>query len=92
MEAQCTVGILDGSARHLKTYSKKCGIESLMVLDPIMRETLHWRTGTSIVNIDATICLHHKYVFLKRYPMLQKKCCDPFSSHTAGQRRKYLEK
>ena len=40
-----------------------------------------WRSGLSLINDDADVCLHHEYVLLKRYEFMQKRYCEPFQSH-----------
>ena len=37
-----------------------------------------------------TICLHHKYIYLKRYSTIHKTCCDPFNSHNEKKKEKVL--
>lgn len=89
MDSQCTVGDMVGCKCHLTTYSKRVGTETLESLDQDTRETLMWRTGLTILNINATVCFHHKYVFLKRYQLQQKACCNPFNLHSSTKKGKH---
>ena len=61
----CLVGTLTGTKCHLQTYSKNVGNKFISDLPPDTRETLMWRTGVTILNLNPTICFHHKYVYLK---------------------------
>ena len=82
MEAEeCYVGILTGTECHLRTYSKIVGIESMLDLPPETREVLMWRTGITLLNVDPSICFHHKYVHLNRFSSQQRFCCDPYKIH-----------
>ena len=81
MSFQCTVGTYYGGSCHLTTYCKKTGSIELDSLDYESKEIILWRSGLSMLNINASICLHHQYVLLKRFPMQQKSCCNPFKIH-----------
>ena len=69
MEIPCTVDTMCESECHLTAYSKTVGADSLLEMEQDSREILNWRTGATIMNNNATIWFHHKYVFLKRYPL-----------------------
>ena len=90
MERQCTVGNISETKCHLTTYSKTVGTNTFMELEPETREILMWRTGITILNANATICYHHKYVFHKRYPMQQKKCCNPFGLDSSTKKGQFI--
>ena len=77
----CSVGNLTGTECHLKTYKTTIGMELLSELPSDERETLMWRTGLTILNLDPTICFHHKYVFTECFNNQQKSCCDIFNIH-----------
>ena len=81
LSKNCLVGTLTGTKCHLQTYSKSVGNEFISDLPPDTRETLMWKTGVTILNLNPTICFHYKYVYLKRFAAQQKLCCDPFSIH-----------
>ena len=81
MENLCTFGTMCERENHLTTYSKTVGIDSLLEMEPDSREILMWTTRVTIINNNAKVCFHHKYVFLKQYPLQQKKFCNPFSFH-----------
>ena len=60
---------------------RSVGNEFISDLPPDTRETLIWRIDVTILNLNPTICFHHKYVYLKQFAVQQKSCCDPFSIH-----------
>ena len=66
-------------AIYKQSYSKKIYIISINSLQQYEREVVKWRT--SIETSNATLCLHHKKVFLKRFAASKINCCDPFSHH-----------
>ena len=35
----------------------------------------------SYIDADFTICMHHEQLFLHKYGLNQKKCCDPMKKH-----------
>ena len=88
MEAQCTVSVMLQSQCHLKTYSKALGIHEIVDLDPETREIVMWRANLTMLNLNATVCLHHKYLLLNRYPMQQRACCNPFKLHLSVKKGK----
>lgn len=83
---QCSIGILQGSECHLKTYTTLYQIEPFEDLSSDVREILMWRTGLTLINYKATTCLHHKHVYLKRYVQKQSRCCNPFNIHSKARR------
>lgn len=66
MASQCIVGKVIETPCHLTTYVKRTEEVLLQNLDPKIREVIMWRSGLSLINMNATICLHHKYVMWKR--------------------------
>ena len=86
MEPICTVGYITGSACHQNTYVIGTNVSELSGLEMATREIILWRSGLSILNINATICSHHKYIVYKRFPMQEKRCCNPFSLHKSTRR------
>ena len=81
MEGQCTVGIRSESKCNLKTYSGIVGVQSVFEIEPDIRETMLWKSGLTILNINATVCWHHKYILLNHDATQQKICCNPFGLH-----------
>ena len=81
MEAQYSVGIRSESKCNLKTYSKTVGVESVFEIEADTREILLWRSGLTILNVNATVCCCHKYILLNHYATQQKTCCNPFGLH-----------
>ena len=53
---KCSVGLLDESKCHLTTYSKTIGIEYIKNYANDERDVFMWRTGLSMLNIEATTC------------------------------------
>ena len=52
----CLVDTLTETTCHLQTYSKRVGNKFISDLPPDTRETLMWRTGVTIPNLNLTIC------------------------------------
>ena len=73
MENLCIAGTMCERECHLTTYSKTAGIDLLLEMEPDSREILMWETGVTITNNNATVCFHHKYVFIKQYPLQQQQ-------------------
>ena len=74
----CSVGKKMGDPCHKLTFSRKVGSKRLDSIDCDVRELIFWRSGLSLINKDADICLHHKQLLIKRYSLAQKTCCNPF--------------
>ena len=70
-----------GDPCHKLTFSRKVGSKRLDSIDCDVRELIFWRSGLSLINKDADICLHHEQLLIKRYSLAQKTCCNPFQIH-----------
>ncbi|XP_065067443.1 ARL14 effector protein-like [Rhopilema esculentum] len=77
----CSVGKKMGDPCHKLTFSRKVGSKRLDSIDCDVRELIFWRSGLSLINKDADICLHHEQLLIKRYSLAQKTCCNPFQIH-----------
>ena len=77
---KCSYDMMNDEDCHKLTYVSISAKSFVRDFDPVQREVLIWRSGLSLINADA-VCLHHEYVLLKRYALMQKRCCDPFQSH-----------
>ena len=55
----CLVDTLTGTKCHLQTYSKHVGNKFISDLPSDTKETLIWRIGVTIPNLNLTICFHH---------------------------------
>ena len=75
---KCSYGMMNDEECHKLTYVSISGKSFTWDFDPVQQEVLMWRSGFSLINADADVCLHHEYVLLKRYELMQKRCCDPF--------------
>lgn len=75
---KCSYGMMNDEECHKLTYASISGKSFIRDFDPVQREVLMWRSGFSLINADADVCLHHEHVLLKRYELMQKRCCDPF--------------
>ncbi len=78
---QCSVGVLLGDACHKLTFCRKTGFHKLDSFPTEDREVIMWRSGLTILNIDANICYHHEQLMNKRYNLSHKTCSDPFKIH-----------
>ena len=75
---------------HKQSYVKNKDIKQVSSLKDVERELLIWRSGIEM-DENTTICLHHEFIILKRYPAIQTTCCDPFNSHNMKRRKgKYI--
>ena len=77
----CTVGEYLGDSCHQLKFCRKVGLKKLDSFDVDAREVIMWRTGVSILNVDADICFHHEKVVTQRFLLYQKNCCNPFKAH-----------
>ena len=79
---KCTFVKLNSTC-HLQHYAKKCCLLQVKNLTPEEQRLLLIRSSISDINTDeATICLHHKAVYLTHFNYLQRnKCCNPFDLH-----------
>ena len=85
----CSVGKISGNGKcHQTTYVKIPGDEMLASLPPETREVIMWWSNLTMLNVNATICFHHKYVLLKRFPLQQRICCNPFDLHASNKKGK----
>ena len=62
---RCDIGIKFDQPCHKQSYCKKMDIISINSLQQYERAVVKWRTGIETSN--ATLCLHPKEVFLKRF-------------------------
>ena len=75
----CSIGKnSEDSKCHKTSFVKDCKLENIEEFDDESVILLELRTG---LNNLTTICLHHEYVYLKKFTGSQRKCCDPFSRH-----------
>ena len=76
----CTIGLRLMKPCHLKTWTRKTGIESIGGFNPEEMRLLEWRTNLKL-ELDGTVCLHHKNDYLDKFSDKFSKCCDPFKKH-----------
>ena len=77
----CSVGLYLNSECHKLTYSRSTGIKNLDSYENNELQLIYWRSGLSMLNINATICHHHEQTVLKKFSFLQKNCFNPFKTH-----------
>ena len=78
---KCSYDMMNDEECHKLTYVSIAVKSFIRDFDPVQQEVLMWHSGLSLINADADVCLHHKYLLLKRYEFMQKRCCNPFQSH-----------
>ena len=78
---KCSYGLISGDECHKKTYSKECKLKLINEFDSEQRELIYWRSGLSVINLNAKVCSHHEYWLLNQFEIQKKKCCDPFQNH-----------
>ena len=75
----CSIGeYLEDSKYHKYSYVAECKLKNIEEFDDESIELLELRTG--LKNLSS-ICLHHEYVYLKKFSSNQRKCCDPLLAH-----------
>ena len=82
----CSIGITNKEICNKQTYVKSHDIKKVSSLNDVEKDLIISRSGLQF-DENATVCLHHEYVYLKRYSTIHITCCDPFNSHK-GKRRK----
>ncbi|XP_065647864.1 ARL14 effector protein-like [Hydra vulgaris] len=83
---RCSIGIIKKEICNKQTYVKSHDIKKVSSLNDVEKDLKISRSGIHF-DENATVCLHHEYVYLKRYSTIHITCCDPFNSHN-GKRRK----
>jgi len=72
----------ESSQCHKLSYSRLCGLDNFIDLSDVERELAILRSGIKIENqTSATICFHHKKVFLDRFESQHTTCFDPLQRH-----------
>ena len=77
----CSVGLYMNSECNKLPYSRIVGVKYLESFERDELELIFWRSGLTILNINATICHHHEQTVLRRFSSMQKTCFDPFKAH-----------
>lgn len=75
---RCCVGKKLDNPCYLLSYCSETGTYNFKDLDTDQQELLALRTGLEDI---SHICIHHLKVYIDKYTLYQKKCCDPFSGH-----------
>ena len=70
----CSVGLYMNSECNKLPYSRIVGVKYLESFERDELELIFWRSGLTILNINATICHHHKQTVLRRFLSMQKTC------------------
>ena len=83
---RCSIGLINNEVCHKQTYVKSNDIKKISNLNDVEKDLIISRSGIEM-DENATVCLHHEYVYLKRYSIIHITCCNPFNSHN-GKRRK----
>ena len=84
---KCTIGIKFNQVCHKQSYCKEVKTIFIENLSPVDNELVRWRTG--INDVSATVCFHHREVYLQRCSATQSKCCDPTKHHVnSGKKRR----
>lgn len=89
----CCIGIhlCKDNECHSKSFIRKCGLTKRSDIPETDHELILRRTSFTIPDSTTTLCLHHEKVFLGKYYLLQKVCCEPFSLHPESSKRKSLQ-
>ena len=73
-------------------FVKIPGDEMLASLPPETREVIMCQSNLTILNVNAAVCFHHKYVLLKRFHLQQRICCNPFDLLFSSKNGQILKK
>ena len=77
--SKCSVGTAKEENCHKLSYVKTIGLTNFNHLDDKEKKIINKRS--EIKELISTICDHHKYLLMVKYPQYQYKCCDPFNAH-----------
>ena len=77
----CSVGLYMNSECSKLTYSRTVEVKYLESFERNEVELTFWRSGLTILNINATICHHHEQTVLRRFSSMQKTCFNPSKAH-----------
>ena len=77
----CSVGLYMNSECSKLTYSRTVEVKYLESFERNEVELTFWRSGLTILNINATICHHHEQTVLRRFSSMLKTCFEPFKAH-----------
>ena len=77
----CSVGLYMNNECNKLTYSRTVGVKYLEPFERDELELIFWRSGWTILNINATTCHHHEQTVLRIFSSMQKTCFDPFKAH-----------
>ena len=58
---KCSYGTMNDEECHKLTHVTISGKSFIQDFDPVEGEVLMWRSGLSLINADADVCLHHMY-------------------------------
>ena len=68
----CSVGLYMNSECSKLTYSRTVEVKYLESFERNEVELTFWRSGLTILNINATICHHHQRTVLRRFSSAEK--------------------
>ena len=77
----CSVGLFMNNECNKLTYSRTVGVKFLESFERDEVELIFWGSGLTILDINATICHHHKQIVLRRFSSMQKTYFDLFKTH-----------
>ena len=77
----CSVGLYMNNECNKLTYSRTVRVKYLEPFERDELELIFWRSGWTILNINAATCHHHEQTVLRIFSSMQKTCFDPFKAH-----------
>ena len=77
----CYVGLYMNSECNKLTYFRTVGVKNLESFERDELELIFWRSGLTILNINATICHQHEQTVLRIFSSMQKTCFNPSKAH-----------
>lgn len=85
---KCSVGTILGDDCHKLVYCRRSSLTPFSVLSEENQKLVALRCNLPLDSELVSLCRHHEFMYLKKYPLLQKQCCDLFSLHKKRIRKK----
>ena len=67
----CSVGVNMKDPCHKLSFCRKTGFKKINSIVAEKKEILLWRSGLSILNVNADTCVHHEQLLTNKYSKLQ---------------------
>ena len=78
LKEKCSIGVYNDDLCHKSDYTRR---QELIYVEDLNENDLKLIKLRSGIKEIASICNHHKTVYLQRFEQNEKYCCDPFRKH-----------